>query len=347
MTGRIEEWRNERRLSTVRAGASGRAFVSERLWAFVRPNAVRLVITSVVGISFGALVFLLPGRFDAVKSFAFGGWTVLVLMYAYHWCMIASGASQSMMGEQGEIRTDQELRSLRKRGWRVVNHLTLKHGDIDHIAIGPDGLMVIESKWTSSPMRLDGTDRWVDGWADQTKRNTDDVRRFIGWGARADAPIAPLLVVWGPQITPPSDEFHRMPNGVNVIAGRHLRQALGDLADDVTDAGEIEKAYLKLAKHAETRDRADLERRGPRPRRPSQLINEGMLLIVTGFASFYAAVSVARLPPWAWAVGAVAIAALGVAAVRKERLRRVAIAWLTGFGAAVALVVALVVSQLA
>lgn len=346
MRGRIEQWQNERRLSTARAGASGRAFASERLRAFMRPNAVRLIITCVVGVSFGGLVFLLPGRFDPVESFAFGGWTVLVLMYAHHWCMIASGASQAMMGEQGEIWTDQELRSLRKRGWRIVNHLTLKHGDIDHVAIGPDGLMVIESKWTSSPMRLDGTDGWVGGWADQPKRNTDDVRRFIGWGARTDAPIAPLLVIWGPQVDPLSDDFHRMPNGVNVIAGRHLRRALDDLADDVTDASEIEKAYLKLSKHAETRDRADIERRGPRPRTPRQLINEGMLLVTTGFASFYAAVSVARFPPWAWVVGAVVIVAVGVAAIRRERLRRVAIAWLTGFGAAVALVLALVVSQL-
>lgn len=153
--------------------------------------AAHLAITTAVAISLGALVFLLPSQFDAVKGFALGAWTAFVITSAYNWCMIASGASQSMMGEQGEVWTDGELRSLRKRGWRVVNHLTLKHGDIDHVAIGPGGLMVIESKWNSSPLALDGTDRWVGNWADQARRNTDDVKRFIGWGARADAPISP------------------------------------------------------------------------------------------------------------------------------------------------------------
>lgn len=171
--------------------------------------AAHLAITTAVAISLGALVFLLPSQFGAVKGFAFGAWTAFVITSAYNWCMIASGASQSMMGEQGEVWTDGELRSLRKRGWRVVNHLTLKHGDIDHVAIGPGGLMVIESKWNSSPLALDGTDRWVGNWADQARRNTDDVKRFIGWGARADAPISPLLVVWGPHVRPTTDEFHR------------------------------------------------------------------------------------------------------------------------------------------
>lgn len=89
-----------------------------------------------------------------------------------------------------------------------MNHLTLKQGDIDHVAIGPGGLMIIESKWTSSPMTLDGTDDWVGNLTRQARRNTDDVKRFIGWGAKADAPISPLHVIWGPQVQPASDEFH-------------------------------------------------------------------------------------------------------------------------------------------
>lgn len=65
--------RHERRFSTERAGASGRAFASERLRAFVRRVAAHLAITTAVAISLGALVFLLPSQFDAVKGFGARG----------------------------------------------------------------------------------------------------------------------------------------------------------------------------------------------------------------------------------------------------------------------------------
>lgn len=346
MTQFIRARRHERRFSTERAGASGRAFASERLRAFVRRVAAHLAITTAVAILLGALVFLLPSQFDAVKGFAFGAWTAFVITSAYNWCMIASGASQSMMGEQGEVWTDGELRSLRKRGWRVVNHLTLKHGDIDHVAIGPGGLMVIESKWNSSPLALDGTDRWVGNWADQARRNTDDVKRFIGWGARADAPISPLLVVWGPHVRPTTDEFHRADNGVTIVAGKRLRQALDDLADERTDRDEIERAYAKLAEHAERRDRADIERDGPRPRSANEIMTQAALLALTGLASMMASAFALRLPLWAWVPAAIAIVAPGIVATRRPSVRRLGVAWLAGFGATVVLLIAVIITNL-
>jgi hypothetical protein len=346
MVQKIKAWRYQRRHSTERAGESGRVFAAERLQAFVRANAVRLAVTLAVGTTFGALVFLLPSRFDAVKGFAFGAWCAFVFGMAYHWCMIASGAAQSMMGMQGERWTDEALRSLRKRGWRVVNHLTLKQGDIDHVAIGPSGLMVIESKWTSSPMVLDGTDAWVANWTYQARRNTDDVKRFIGWGAKADAPISPLLVIWGPQVRPAMDELYRAGNGVTVIAGSDLRQTLNELEDEQTDRDEVERAFRKLAEHAERRDRSDLERNGPKPRQASEVLTEVALLVFTGWVSMFLSAFTLRLPPWTWAPVAIVIVAVGIVATRQAGWRRFGLAWLAGFGAMLVLLVAFVVSSL-
>jgi len=195
-------------------------------------------------------------------------------------------------------------------------------------------------------MKLDGTDRWADTWAAQARRNTDDVRRFIGWGARPDAPIAPLLVVWGPLVDPPNDEFYRMENGVNVIAGKHLRQALDDLVDNRTDRDEIERAYSKLADQADRRDQSDLKREGPRRRTPREAINEAALLVSVAFVALYASTSVLRLPRWAWAPGALIILAVGIAGTRSQRLRRLALSWLAGFGVALVLALVLVVIAL-
>lgn len=250
-----------------------------------------------------------------------------------------------MMGEHGEIWTDQELVPLKKRGWRLVNHLTLKQGDIDHVAIGPGGLMVIESKWTSSPIALDGTDDWVGNWANQARRNTDDVKRFIGWGARRDAPISPLLVIWGPQVKPQDEESHREQDGVTVVAGRQLRRALDANTEQRIDQVEIERVYRKIAGHAEERDRTDLKRNGPRPRSATEVLSELPVLAMASWLSAHLAVATFRLPAWAWAPVEIVIVVAGIVAFRRERSRRVGAAWLLGFGAVVCLMFAFLVKS--
>ncbi len=41
----------------------------------------------------------------------------------YHWCVLASGAVNGTMGATAEEWTASELRRLRRRGWRTINHL--------------------------------------------------------------------------------------------------------------------------------------------------------------------------------------------------------------------------------
>ena len=50
----------------------------------------------------------------------------------------------------GEQWTARELRSLRKRDWHLANGLLLRRvADIDHVVIGPGGVLVIETKYSS------------------------------------------------------------------------------------------------------------------------------------------------------------------------------------------------------
>ena len=41
------------------------------------------------------------------------------------------------------------VRALRERGWYVAEGVVLPHGDIDHVAIGPAGVLAIQTRWTN------------------------------------------------------------------------------------------------------------------------------------------------------------------------------------------------------
>ena len=87
--------------------------------------------------------------------------------------------------------------------------------DIDHIVIGPDGVIVVETKWTSSRVRLDGSDRWLGDAVDAGCENVNDIRKVLGWNAFTDAPSS-LRSGWCgvPRSRPETDELGPGGDGV-------------------------------------------------------------------------------------------------------------------------------------
>ncbi len=74
-------------------------------------------------------------------------------------------------GLEGEERTARELRRLRRLGWRVVHNLQFAYGDVDHIAIGPGGVAVIESKAGNADWQWH-VDHGIPGrWLGQVRKN--------------------------------------------------------------------------------------------------------------------------------------------------------------------------------
>lgn len=49
-------------------------------------------------------------------------------------------------GAEGERKTERELRPLERAGWRVFHDVQTGHGNYDHIAVGPTGVYLVESK---------------------------------------------------------------------------------------------------------------------------------------------------------------------------------------------------------
>jgi Nuclease-related domain len=49
-------------------------------------------------------------------------------------------------GAEGERKTERVLRPLERGGWRTFHDLQVRYGNYDHIAVGPAGVFLLESK---------------------------------------------------------------------------------------------------------------------------------------------------------------------------------------------------------
>jgi hypothetical protein len=57
-------------------------------------------------------------------------------------------------GATGEEHVGSLLEQLAGAGWRVIHDVTLGHGNVDHILIGPAGVFTVETKSHQGPIRV-------------------------------------------------------------------------------------------------------------------------------------------------------------------------------------------------
>lgn len=305
-----------------------------------------LVGAAAVLLSLTPVLWVCLAPISAIRGFALGAYVATVLGWLYHWAVLGSGAATVTMGQEAEVWTDQELARLGQR-WRIINHVVFRKGDIDHVAVGPDGVIVIETKWTSSAVKLDGRDEWLRGAFEQARRNADDVRKVLGWGARPDRPVSPLVVVWGPQVQPATDELYRDTRGVNAIAGKHLRQTLAELGDEQRlDQAEQDRIYEKIRRHVDQRDKHDAAGHGPDRPPMDQVIADWTGRLLVGFTAFFIISQSLRLGLIGFAVAQVLGTAGAVAGIKLPVTRRFGWAWLVGAQAVTLLLLAFGIGQL-
>jgi hypothetical protein len=250
------------------------------------------------------------------------GWFLVVV--------VMSGSAYLVTADQAEQWTRQELAPLRRQGWRVVHRALLRSGeDIDHVAIGPGGVVVIETKWSTNQMTSPRERRWVGQAVRQVRENARIAGLFlrpdIGQGA-----VWPVVVIWPSDNRVAAQEI----DGVTVLAGLDLQDWVRRRAGDVLDAETVGRAWRRLADQLARRDQADLERYGPPPKTVADYLSEllqlpaGFLLGLVLGASFIAWVGwpLSLMPSLLIAVGA-------AAATRVPAAHRFASGVLVGDGA--------------
>ena len=144
-----------------------------------------------------------------------------------------------------EWNTSSEVRKLHRRGWKVIDNLPFDKFDVDHIAIGPGGVVVLETKWTSDG--LTEAKGQLNQYGDRAVRQVSDNVRPINtvlkqYGSGAEVAHS-CVVSWGTRSLgglPCSPG----PN-VTVLDGDELAAFLSRL-DPVLTPAEVDTAFDAL-----------------------------------------------------------------------------------------------------
>ena len=155
----------------------------------------RLPVTLVVagvGIVAGASLIVAGG------AAALCGWALLLISAA--WGLRRIAPSQSVRawatGAEGEERTATILTPLDSEGFVALHDRRMpgSRGNIDHVVIGPPGILVVETKSYAGTLRVRGGELRVAGRRrteiiDQARREADAVAAVLG------KPVTPLICV--------------------------------------------------------------------------------------------------------------------------------------------------------
>jgi hypothetical protein len=189
-------------------------------WARTLPWRVAVILG--IGAGGGVLGSLLAPRLGLVVG-------VLVAMAAGWWLRFkpSPDAIAWRRGAVGERRTARLLGPLERHGWAILHDLAVpgSRANIDHLAIGPGGVFVIDSKQYRGRLRLDPSGRLWHGRYPVTP--TLQAVSFEADQAAVVLPdpgmaVVPIVAVHGAQVPWGKVVVH----GVPVVAARRLPSML-------------------------------------------------------------------------------------------------------------------------
>jgi hypothetical protein len=193
--------------------------------------------------------------------------------------MIASaGLAGKLAGIDAEVLTATELRRLRRRGWRLVNHVMLENRDVDHVVVGPGGFLAVETKYRSNWLNLDGA---VATFSATAREDADDVWLRLGLPPNK---VRSLVVLYGGgvgDIRPQPFEV----DGVTFCSGAGLRAYLRTVSDGDLPDDEVARAYTKLEANVRPRDRREIDDGGLIPRQPIDGLQDLMAVSVSAMTA--------------------------------------------------------------
>jgi hypothetical protein len=154
------------------------------------------------------------------------GIAVAILAGAVAWSLLITDGSMSWrVGAFGELWTSEVLRRLGPE-WTVLNNLRVPGvnettREIDHVVVGPGGVMVVETKlWPAKERQLGGSSSSdVNAAALSVQRDTGVVRRLLSEITPADH-VMPTVMLWGSDLKSPDEIIATNRNGVSIVHGR-------------------------------------------------------------------------------------------------------------------------------
>lgn len=249
--------------------------------------------------------------------------------------VVWTGAGSQFMGVNGEAWTSDDLRKLEREGWRLVNGIKLdERRDVDHILVGPGGVLVVESKWSADPWPLNGygpkfMEARKKNAAAQVQENATDVRNWLAeYGLHV--PVMSVAVLWtGSRKSGSGWDIWRDKHTV-LVHGPDFRRWLRDeLPHDGVNVETVDRLYSQLGQKVDQQDQAAIE--GGQTFAPTlrNLRSEWAFKPIAGVLLAGYALWLTRFAhDWRVAFAATAAAViLGLWAYRFKPIRRVVIGW--------------------
>jgi hypothetical protein len=290
------------------------------------------------------LTLLLPPGY--VRGFAGGASVASVIALLAFWVVQATGTAATMMGDDAERWTASELRKLRRRGWRLINHVMWESHDVDHVLVGPGGVYVVETKWSSRAWDLTGGD---DRLQDAVERARSNARRLQLWlrGDGVEA-VHPVVMVWGSGTAElPAEQGVRPVADATVVVGPQAEQWRASLTSGVLTESQVESVWNLLDRYVQRRDPREDET-APVPHSVTSLILQAGWAFVSAMVGLLVTLELVRLPGPTWSTLLVltGFVAVSLGLVRWSRTARfLSLGWLAGVVSGSLFVAAFVVAH--
>ena len=191
---RAARWRRVRRLDgDDRAGSWSREQARRAWWSFLRQQWWLLTrMAGAAAVLVTVLAWVTPDAFArglVIGAGATGAVTAVALLTTQ-----ATGTAQLTAGSTAEQWTAQELRQLKAHGWRIVNHFQLENWDVDHVLVGPGGVIAVETKWSHRDWRTKQSQPWLKAAVDQAEANARTLRLWLRpYGVKN---VMPVVFCW-------------------------------------------------------------------------------------------------------------------------------------------------------
>jgi hypothetical protein len=248
-------------MTSERAGASTLREGRRRTWAVLRRPRIALagLVTTVLFVLL-ELAFFIGTKAagldisDQVAAFFLGATVASVPWALWTVGLTMGGGASWAAGGAMEEQTGRVLAEL-GRDWVIFNNVPFldRRGgwrgtvDVDHIAVGPSGVLVVETKYASDDRDISRTNRAQAKAIRQVKDNKGRVTGLLRSSA-PDLPIFPLVVWWGPKLTGATDIVSKA-GDVLVVRGGDSTEWLPLLSGPALPKESIRRAVERIEKH--------------------------------------------------------------------------------------------------
>lgn len=327
----LDKWRQLQLAGDRRAGRWARARARSAQRDFARRNWRFLLAASVFILALSLpCALLMPAGF--ARGFFAGAVTASTAGALMFWVVQATGTAPTMMGDLAEQWTASELRKLRRRGWRVVNHVLLQTWDIDHVLIGPGGVFAIETKWSASPWQLHPPEPRIERAIEQARHNAKNLEHWHDFRRTGAPPVTPVVMLWGTG-TAAIDIRDAVTNhrDTTVLVGVKGARWFTQMRTRPLDQPRVDALWHVLNTQVARRDPGE-DAAAPVPPSLTTITARGLVALTSGVCALLAALACVRLPipSYLWPLPLVGLLVAGLAAKQVPLLRPGALGWIAG-----------------